>query len=419
MTPALGGLRGLKERWMNILIASFSFPVPSQDVFDGKFVLAEAKAYAASGARVQVITPHLRGAPDLEELGENILVRRFCYFLPRSLQVLKQAGVPLYGPRSLLARLQIPFLCVSYALAILRRAPWADLIHAQWTLSALMALPAKWLLAKKVVLTARGTDLRLLPKGLNRFIHRRVDGAIDCFGPQPRNREYKKTYAANYLHLPLLVDAPAPRGMPEDMKRLGEGVSDLLFVLYVGRFDPGKLALDFPVLTLIRAAGLLKARGLSFRVLYVGDGDPGIKGEMERIRRDQGVMEEVVFLGPRMNVADYMQHCHVGVGGAAFNAVSQEFTISGKAQVLVDIPINRETPWRHGRNALFVRPGDPGDLADKLEWAARNPDQLREIGKSARRDMSPYIMDGQAGGRIYLEAFQSLWDHEKPVSEGR
>jgi glycosyltransferase involved in cell wall biosynthesis len=393
---------------MNILIASFSFPAPNQNVFDGKFVMAEANAYAAAGAEVRVITPYLRGAPQAEQLGKHIFVRRISYFLPRSLQVLKKAGVPLYGRRSFLARIQIPFLCLSYALAILRHARWADIIHAQWTLSALLALPSKWLFKKKIVLTARGTDLRLLPKGVNGFIHRHVDGAIDCFGPQPENLEYKRTYASRYLRLPLLVDYPAPQEMPEDMKSVTKCRRDLLIVLYVGRFDPVKLAMRFPFLQLIHAAGILKGRGVAFRVIYVGDGDPEIKAEMERLRREHRVMEEVVFLGPRMNVLDYMRYCDVGVGGAAFNAVSQEFTISGKPQVLMDIPMNRGTPWRDGRNALFAKPGDPGDLAGCLHWAARNPDQVRAIGMNARHDMKPYIVDAQAGGPLYLDAFRGL-----------
>lgn len=399
---------------MNILIASFSFPAPSQNVFDGKFVLAEANAYEASGAVVRVITPQLRGAPASETLGENIAVHRFCYFFPRSLQVLKQAGVPLYGSRSFLALLQVPFLCLFYALSILRHARWADIIHAQWTLSALLALPAKWIFGKTIVLTARGMDLRLLPRTLNRFIHRKVDGAIDCFGPQPRNVEYKKTYAASYIRLPLLVDYAVSEVIPEDMKRLAEDEQDPFIILYVGRFDPVKLAMQFPMLSLIRASGILKERGMGFRVIFVGDGVESIKEEMMRLRREHRVMDRVFFLGPRMNVLDYMRFCHIGAGGAAFNAVSQEFTISGKVQLLVDTPLNRNTPWRHGRNALFVKAEDPGDLADKIQWAIQNRGKIEAMGRNARQDMSGYIVDGRTGGHLYLEAFTELMVHSGP-----
>ena len=157
---------------MNILIASFSFPSPRQNIHDGRFVFSEAMAYAQNGACVRVITPHFPGVDRSEEVTENIRVFRFQYFVPQSLQVLKKPGVPIYNQKSLLAVFQIPILCFCFALDILKHARWADIIHAQWTITALLALPAKWISGKKIILTARGSDIRLLPKSINRFIHR-------------------------------------------------------------------------------------------------------------------------------------------------------------------------------------------------------------------------------------------------------
>ena len=59
-----------------------------------------------------------------------------------------------------------------------------------------------------------------------------------------------------------------------------------------------------------------------------------------------------------------------GVGGVAFNAVSQEFTISGKPRILVEFEYDQSTPWQHGVNAIFVKPDDPEDLGEKFIWAA-------------------------------------------------
>ena len=96
------------------------------------------------------------------------------------MKLYKQAGVsPLGG--CLPQLIQLPILCLMFMLNIIRYAGKADIIHAQWTLSALLALPARWLRRARLVVTARGSDIRLLPAWLNRFIFRRVDAAIDWF----------------------------------------------------------------------------------------------------------------------------------------------------------------------------------------------------------------------------------------------
>jgi hypothetical protein len=190
---------------VNILITSFSFPSYKNKTYDGKFVFSEAIAYVSNGANVRVVTPHYPGALKREQINENITVHRFQYFIPTSLEVLKKPGRPIYNQKSLLAVLEIPLLCFFFALNILRHAAWANIIHAQWTVTAFLSLPAKWILRKKIVLTARGSDLRLVPKWVNRIIHSKVDAAIDCFGPQPWNDENKKSFPASYVKLPLIV----------------------------------------------------------------------------------------------------------------------------------------------------------------------------------------------------------------------
>lgn len=393
---------------MNILITSFSFPNFKDGTYDGKFVFSEALAYAKNGADVRVLTPHYDNANKVETMHENIRVFRFQYFIPKSFQVLKKSGIPVYNQRSPLAMFQIPFLCFFFVLSILKHAAWADIIHAQWTATALMALPAKWIFGKKVVVTARGSDLRLLPHWLNQFIHHQVDAAIDCFGPQPRNVAYKARFSANFVKLPLLVKNHCSQIMPRDMRELLDARPDPFIILYVGRYDRHKIKNKFPLLTLIHASRILKRRKLNFQVVYIGDGDKEIKEKMLGIINQRHLNDCVTLLGPRTNVLDYIHFCHLGVGGFAFNAVSQEFTISGKPQILVDIEDNRNTPWRHGINAIFVKPDDPEDLGEKLAWALENPERVKTLGQNARDEMREYVVGSKVGGGLYLKAFQNL-----------
>lgn len=393
---------------MNILITSFSFPNFKDGTYDGKFVFSEALAYAESGADVRVLTPHYDNADKVETMHQRIRVLRFQYFVPKSFQVLKKSGIPIYNQRSPLSVIQIPFLCFFFVLSILKHASWADIIHAQWTATALMALPAKWIFGKKVVVTARGSDLRLLPHWLNQFIHHQVDAAIDCFGPQPGNVAYRERFSANFITLPLLVEDYDSQVMPHDMKEVVNAKPDPFVILYVGRYDRHKIKNKFPLLTLIHASKILKRKDLSFQVVYIGDGDKEIKEKMLCIIDQKHLYDCVTLLGPRTNVLDYIHFCNLGVGGFAFNAVSQEFTISGKPQILVDIEDNRNTPWKHGINAIFVKPDDPEDLGEKLIWALENPEQVKKLGQNARDEMRKYVVGTRPGGRLYLREFQNL-----------
>jgi glycosyltransferase involved in cell wall biosynthesis len=386
-----------------------SFPAPKIGVYDGKFVLSEAIAYAKAGAKVRVLTPHFLGVEMREKIQTGITVYRIPYFFPRSLERLKQPGVPVYGQKGLLAWFQIPFLCFSLSAAVLQHACWADIIHAQWTVAAFFALPAKWLFRKKLVLTARGTDLRRLPTWFNQFIHYQADAAVDCFGPQPRNEFYRRRFAGYFLTLPLIVHAEPCQMMPQDMKEQISEAKNPLLILYVGRLDRFKIEKNkLPILSLIEAGGLLRDRGLDCRIFYVGEGDPTIKRQMSRLIARWGLEGRVSILGGKINATDYMQFCDIGVGGIAFNAVSQEYTVLGKPQILIDLPDNKDTPWKHMENAVFVKPDSQEDLADKLFWAMNNKGKLREIGENARESMSDLIVNSKMGGFRYLAAFEAL-----------
>ncbi|MBN2231197.1 MAG: hypothetical protein JW781_00045 [Deltaproteobacteria bacterium] len=394
---------------MNILVPTFSYPYESAQHFDGKFVKAEVEAYAGQGVSVRVVTPHYRGAPEAEFPGSGIEIHRFHYFFPFSLEVLKKPGRPVYQADSWLACLQIPCLLLAMAVTIWRHARWADLIHAQWTVTALLALPARWLYGTRIILTARGSDIRLLPEFLNRFIHARVDAAIDCFGPQPWNENYKKRFSACYLTLPLLVSAGVKGdGMPADLEdMLADAPDDVFVMVYVGRFDSLKMKDNhLPLLLLVEAAKRWEGEKLPFRLIYLGSGH--LRPDLQKMVDRLGLGKTVYVLGPRMNVMDYLRYADLGIGGIAFNAVSQEMTISSTAQLLVDCPDNQGTPWRSGDNCLMIKPDDLDDLVAVGRWAMINRPAVRKLGEQARCDMAPYLATSEEGGGKYVDAFKEL-----------
>jgi glycosyltransferase involved in cell wall biosynthesis len=396
---------------MKILIATTSFPDTQNDDFAGKFVLNEARAYALNGASVRVVTPHQPGALPTEQLHEHLQVFRFRYFLPARLQRLKTPNKPIYGHRSLLSVLQVPLLLAGFVFHLLKYGRWADLIHCQWTITALLALPCKLLFGTKLVMTVRGSDIRLLPRALNRFIHAHVDAVVDCYGDQKSNYDNQRNFPAAYVKLPLIVANPpaASPTMPKDMRAALAHKKHPFVILYVGRFDQVKIDSGLPVLTLIEAADIIRqSHGADFHIIYVGDGHAQIKAKMQNMVSQFGLENWVSFLGAKNNVYDYMQYCDLGVGGIAFNAVSQEFSHLKKSQLLFKGLHNRQTPWEDKVSTLFFEAQHVESLSETIIYAMADRTRLEKIGRQAHALMNRYVQKMQPGGAAYMRAFANI-----------
>jgi glycosyltransferase involved in cell wall biosynthesis len=393
---------------MNILIATTSFPDKNNDDIAGKFVMHEARAYALNGINVTVLTPHQPGAVRREMIQPRLQVIRFRYFLPERLQCLKTPNKPMYGQRSLLAVIQLPVFLTVFLLQVLKYGLRADVIHCQWTASALLALPCKWLFKKNIVMTVRGSDIRLLPEVINKFIHTQVDAVIDCYGDSIRNNENKKKYPAHYIKLPLIVDDPVSTlpEMPRDMWTPIKTESDVFKVVYLGRFNQVKIDNGLPILELIDAADIINREcDNRFHIFYIGGGDAAIIAKMQHRINALDLKHCITFLGPKNNVNDYLAYCDLGIGGIAFNAVSQEFACLKKAQLMYAGNHNLDTPWKDKVNTLFFRARDVRGLADAMIYAMADRKRLEKIGMEAHRMMSRYVKNLKDGGAEYGQAF--------------
>jgi|APSaa5957512535_1039671.scaffolds.fasta_scaffold15876_2 glycosyltransferase involved in cell wall biosynthesis len=388
---------------MKILVCTISFPYFDGNISDGRFVYSDVMAYAENDAEVIVLTPGFPGSPKIEKLEKNITVFRFSYFFPTSMQILRVPGKPIYDSRSFLALIQLPFLCIAFFLHILRLSRDVNIIHAQWTPTALLALPAKWIFRKILVVTARGSDIRLLPVWLNKFILKNVTASIDCFGPTKWNLDNKNNFPSNYIRLPTLVYKDPITNHPADID------NDCFTILYVGRFHSIKINQNhLPFFDLVNSGEALKKRKINFRIYYVGDGDPTLVKKLCKLIEDLELGDNIKLLGSKCNVIDYMSSCNLGIGGIAFNGVAQEYTICNTPQLFVDSEDNVDTPWRNKVNCLFVQPNDIQDLTDKLLWAYDSAEAIQGFADQASTDLGDYFMDSDKGGRIYLNEFEKL-----------
>ena len=176
-------------------------------------------------------------------------------------------------------------------------------------------------------------------------------------------------------------------GLPPDRIRVkpnfvdpdpGPGGGGGGFALFVGRLSPEK-----GIGTLLRAWSRLGGR-MPLRI--VGDGP--LRAEVERAA---SAISGVEYLGPKPPD----EVCAL-MGEAAFLLFPSE-CYENFPRVLAEafakgLPVvcsghgSHGSLVEHGRTGLHFRPGDPEDLAAKVEWMLTHPERVAEMRREARRE---------------------------------
>jgi glycosyltransferase involved in cell wall biosynthesis len=147
------------------------------------------------------------------------------------------------------------------------------------------------------------------------------------------------------------------------------------------------------IVHLIRAAAILRSRGLEFECRVVGEGE--LRPELEHEIRALGLDDRLHLVGPlpRDAVADELRRAHVfalpsviersgkmeGIPVSAMEAMA-----SGRPVVATRISGVSELV-RHEETGLLVEPSDPEALADALERLAGDSELAQKLAQSARR----------------------------------
>lgn len=139
--------------------------------------------------------------------------------------------------------------------------------------------------------------------------------------------------------------------------------------------------------TIVRAMPLLVQQFPGIRCLLVGavtDSDREYREGLERVIRDAGIGENVVFAGFQRNPIDYMRLMdvvvHTSVHAEPFGIVNLEAmslskplistTIGGPAEVVIN-----------GETGVLIDPGKPGLLVDAVAQLLRDPARAAEMGR--------------------------------------
>ena len=392
---------------MVILILTPNFPASTDlsksNAFGGAIIYGEAISLRKTGAEVIVLTPDIPGALNYEIDIHGIKIIRFRYFVPEKFQKIRLPNRPIYSKDKLFIRLlQIPFFLFSIYFSLYKIIRSVDIIYANWTQSALLALPFKWLFNKPIFLILRGSDLRIFPFRINRFIIEKVDGVFSWpIGYVSKIQNYVK---GNYFKIPIIS-----RISMSQNKRLLD--NNIIRFLFVGRLVTGRAGELKGIPILISTIKILSEKYNFFHIDILGDGP--YKDNMIDECRNYNLDRYITFHGYQNLVHPFLQKSDAVIGCAGLNAVAQEVAYSECLLILPNISILIGDIWIHMQNSLLYETMNSLSLAQAMEYVIKNRENCKKIASEGKKSIKDYVKDIDNAGRYYIDAFQKIVDNNK------
>lgn len=182
----------------------------------------------------------------------------------------------------------------------------------------------------------------------------------------------------------------------------GDGQGD--YALFVGRLSAEK-----GIATLLTAWSLLK-RAMPLKM--VGDGP--LRSEVERAAGDM----KIEYLGPKTQNEVYSLMAGAtflvfpSLWYETFGRVAMEAFAAGTPVLAASIGAIGEIT-DNGRTGLHFRPGDPSDLAAKVDWLLSHPKELAQMRTEARREYEAKYT-AERNHEMLMEIYaQAIANHHK------
>jgi glycosyltransferase involved in cell wall biosynthesis len=278
------------------------------------------------------------------------------------------------------------------------------LAHANFFMSGLAALRLREVLGLPFVITfhALGRVRRAFQRDADRFPDDRMDieerlvrdaNGIVAECPQDL-ADLVQLYGADPQRIDII-----PCGFdPRELWPVGRGLrrtlgigEDEFVVLQLGRLVARK-----GVDNVIRAiAALKRVHGIAARLLVVGGNSdtPSIEatpeiGRLQRIAHDEGVLEQVMFLGRRGR--DTLRDVYSATDVFVTTPWYEPFGITPVEAMACSLPViganvgGIKYSVQDGRTGFLVPPEDPAALADRLAQLHRRPALARQMGALGR-----------------------------------
>ena len=357
------------SRVQSVLFITTSFPRYPRD-FAGSFVFRFAKYLAREGLRVTVAAP---GAPNfpVRDMFEKVEIHRFTYFYPEAYQCLAyDEGILGNIRKSWVARLQVPFLLLACVRAVYHLHDNNDIIHCHWLPTAVAALMVRFLKGSCVgiILTNWGSDTRLLPKCLSRWVLKHVDGVIStAIETDAHLLELGRTEFCK-ITAPVDEDRFKKEHVSDDLRQKLNIDHNIPVIAFIARLDPNKDPMTF-----IDACALLRDQGILFVGVIAGDGE--LRDRCFQAVSNYGLQENVLLLGMRDDPEKLMRISSISVHiSSVENTWSNAITEAMFMEVPVILSDSGHTRhlFTHEENCFIVPAGDACALSYAIKYLLEN-----------------------------------------------
>jgi len=371
--------------------------------YSGLFVFRLCRTLASFDLKLDVVAPSHHDTAASEIMG-GFQVSRFRYFFPKRLQLLA------YGPGGIPANLKrrpwllflVPFFMGMFVLKSFQISKDADVIHAQWLYSGMIALFLKKIRQIPFVVTLRGSDVLKAQKGklaywVSLWVMRRAIFVTTV------NQEMKDWVVQQGISSDTVfvirngVDLCSIRGKKSD--------DSVCRFIFVGSLVPGK-----GVSTLIQAFSSVYGLEKNTHLLIVGDGE--MKEDLNADVLKKGLNNAVTFCGtkPSDEIPGLMQKSDCLILPSLSEGIPNvvlEAMACGLPVIASNLPGIREVV-KDGETGFWVAPQDVAGLAKKLLILARNPERRQKMGACAYQHLSEMNLSWQESAKHYFEVYEKV-----------
>lgn len=385
------------KKKMKVLMVTTSFPVGANKA-SGIFIKRLADALSRQ-VTLTVLTPSAYKRVNVEFDYQVRCFRYAPYLLQRLAHEPGGIFVALKSNPWLYFLLPI-FLSVLF-ISVIRHGREVDIIHANWSITGLIAGFAALFIGKPVITTLRGSDVSSIKQSsLSRFSTRltfRFNHLIVAVSETIAGelRQVWPDRAEDIFVVPNGVD-----GELLSLKKVQK--KDGLVVTTIGNLIPLK-----DIATIIRAFPVIKE---NTRLRVVGEGME--RPSLEALSQQLGIAQRVTFLGaiPPEAIKDELSMTDIFVLSSHSEGrpnVVLEAMAAGCAVISSDLPGVRELIDADISGLLF-KPGDVEALSGHLVSLAGSERQRNQLGMSARSSIIERGLTWSNCGAGYVSLYKRL-----------
>lgn len=348
---------------------------------NGAFILDNLEKISNKVDQITVVAPDDYATKRLP-LPKNVIIYRFTYFFPRTLQrIAYNFGLESNLRKSLLARLQLFLFFPIFLITALQRSKDADVIHAHWTAAGLVGAVVRKLTGKKLIVTVHGTDLAIVKGGLikylTKFVFNNADSIIVVSESMVKDLEKHFDIGKKAVVIPNGVVLSLYKGIKNQD---GQKLQNLIFI---GRLHRSK---NIPVL--LKAMKELESKLPKLKLTIVGSGSE--EGYLRSLAGKMGLRDRVVFAGEveRSKIPQLLSKSSVlvlpsereGFGMALIEAMAAGLPVIGSDTGGISNII------KEGHTGFKFPVGDFGKLATLIYTLLKDKGLYRKISANAEKE---------------------------------